>query len=217
MIGTTPELSSIVREACVLFLFPNGEILEVQRRREPQKDLGIHIAYIKAAEKKRLDDIRIVQISPKYFHDDPGMGLPHVREPIHQKPSGLLQQPEVPEWKWEKSGSFPTDAESDRYRGRMGKGFYSKEMVWHDHAVRNVDSPVIWTEVGESHYWTRNCCKKRLKRLFKSTERLKTAKNRQKLWLISRRQPLEFKVGDECLLKESPGKKGGSGTIGKKE
>ncbi|GJT12651.1 reverse transcriptase domain-containing protein [Tanacetum coccineum] len=54
----------------------NGEILKVQGEK-PGKDLG-SLAYIKA-DKKKLDDIRVVQDFPEVFLDDL-LGLPHVRE-----------------------------------------------------------------------------------------------------------------------------------------
>ncbi|GJR19420.1 reverse transcriptase domain-containing protein [Tanacetum coccineum] len=55
---------------------PNGEILEVQGEK-PEKDLG-SLACIKA-DKKKLDDIRVVRDFPEVFPDDL-LGLPLVRE-----------------------------------------------------------------------------------------------------------------------------------------
>ncbi|GJW03630.1 hypothetical protein Tco_1562486 [Tanacetum coccineum] len=63
-------------EKIVRIPLPNGEILEVQGEK-PEKDLG-SLACIKA-DKKKLDDIRVVQDFPEVFPDDL-LGLPHVRE-----------------------------------------------------------------------------------------------------------------------------------------
>ncbi|GJY15991.1 putative reverse transcriptase domain-containing protein [Tanacetum coccineum] len=63
-------------EKIVRIPLPNGEILEVQGEK-PKKDLG-SLACIKA-DKKKLDDIRVVRDFPEVFPDDL-LGLPHVRE-----------------------------------------------------------------------------------------------------------------------------------------
>ncbi|GJV28832.1 putative reverse transcriptase domain-containing protein [Tanacetum coccineum] len=63
-------------ETISLYPLPNGEILEVQGEK-PKKDLG-SLACIKA-DKKKLDDIRVVRDFPEVFPDDL-LGLPHVRE-----------------------------------------------------------------------------------------------------------------------------------------
>ncbi|GJT68213.1 putative reverse transcriptase domain-containing protein, partial [Tanacetum coccineum] len=63
-------------EKIVRIPLPNGEILKVQGEK-PEKDLG-SLACIKA-DKKKLDDIRVVRDFPKVFPDDL-LGLPHVRE-----------------------------------------------------------------------------------------------------------------------------------------
>nr|GEW77619.1 hypothetical protein [Tanacetum cinerariifolium] len=63
-------------EKIVRIPLPNGEILEVQGER-PKKDPG-SLVCIKA-DKKKLDDIRVVQDFPEIFPDDLS-GLPPVRE-----------------------------------------------------------------------------------------------------------------------------------------
>ncbi|GJR30122.1 putative reverse transcriptase domain-containing protein [Tanacetum coccineum] len=63
-------------EKIVCIPLPNGEILEVQGEK-PENDLG-SLACIKA-NKKKLDDIRVVRDFLKVFPDDL-LGLPYVRE-----------------------------------------------------------------------------------------------------------------------------------------
>ncbi|GJY31055.1 putative reverse transcriptase domain-containing protein [Tanacetum coccineum] len=74
---TEKHLNAVKRfETISLYPLPNGEILEVQGEK-PEKDLG-SLACIKA-DKKKLDDIRVVRDFPEVFPDDL-LGLPHVRE-----------------------------------------------------------------------------------------------------------------------------------------
>ncbi|GJR00906.1 putative reverse transcriptase domain-containing protein [Tanacetum coccineum] len=73
-------------EKIVRIPLPNGEILEVQGEK-PEKDLG-SLACIKA-DKKKLDDIRVVRDFPEVFPDDL-LGLPHVRESPYQLASSEM-------------------------------------------------------------------------------------------------------------------------------
>ncbi|GKB17262.1 putative reverse transcriptase domain-containing protein [Tanacetum coccineum] len=98
----------------------------------------------------------------------------------HQRPFGLLQQPEIPEWKWERIAmDFITKLP------RTGSG--------HD---------AIWVIVDRltkfAHFLP-------IREDFKM-DRLKTACDRQKSYADKRRKPLEFSVGDHVLLKVSPWK-----------
>ncbi|GJU78608.1 putative reverse transcriptase domain-containing protein [Tanacetum coccineum] len=95
----------------------------------------------------------------------------------HQKPSRLLQQPEIPEWKWEK---ITMDLVTKFPRSR---------------------SPVIWTEVGESQLIGPEIVHETKQKIIQIKERLKTARSCQKSYVDKRRKPLEFKVGDRVLLK----------------
>ncbi|GJV75460.1 reverse transcriptase domain-containing protein [Tanacetum coccineum] len=217
----------------------------------------------------------------------------------HQKPSGLLQQPEIPEWKWEKitmdlvtklprsssgydaiwvivdrltkSAHFlpiredykteklariyineivarhgvPVSIISDR-DGRFASHLWQalqealgtklhmstayhpetdgqsertiqtlEDMLracvmdfggsWDTH-LPLVESPMIWTEVGESQLIGPELVQEMTKKIFQIKERLKTARSREKTYADKRRKPLEFKVGDRVLLKVSPWK-----------
>ncbi|GJY01131.1 putative reverse transcriptase domain-containing protein [Tanacetum coccineum] len=67
MVWHTTELLIDCYEKIVRIPLPNGEILEVQGEK-PKKDLG-SLACIKA-DKKKLDDIRVVRDFPEVFPDD---------------------------------------------------------------------------------------------------------------------------------------------------
>ncbi|GKD02830.1 hypothetical protein Tco_1177804, partial [Tanacetum coccineum] len=70
----TTELSSIVMRILSVFLFRMARFLKFKARSRKRILDHLHVA-----DKKKLDDIRVVQDFPKVFPDDL-LGLPHVRE-----------------------------------------------------------------------------------------------------------------------------------------
>ncbi|GJY20686.1 putative reverse transcriptase domain-containing protein [Tanacetum coccineum] len=99
----------------------------------------------------------------------------------HHKPSGLLHQPEIPEWKSEK---ITMDLVTKLPKAAV----------------------VIWAEVGESQLIGPEIVQETTEKIVQIKERLKTARSRRKSYADKRRKPLEFKVGDQVLLKVSPWK-----------
>nr|GEY02081.1 putative reverse transcriptase domain-containing protein [Tanacetum cinerariifolium] len=71
---------------------------------------------------------------------------------------------------------------------------------------RKCRSPVIWTEVGKSQLIGLEIMQEMTEKIIQIKERLKTVMIRQKSYADKRRKPLEFKVGDQVLLKVSPWK-----------
>ncbi|GJR81843.1 putative reverse transcriptase domain-containing protein [Tanacetum coccineum] len=69
-----------------------------------------------------------------------------------------------------------------------------------------IESPVIWTEVGESQLIGPEIVQETTEKIVQIKDRLKTARSRQKSYADKRRKPLEFQVGDRVLLKVSPWK-----------
>ncbi|GKD31663.1 hypothetical protein Tco_1242441 [Tanacetum coccineum] len=96
---------------------------------------------------------------------------------LRDRPSGLLQQPKIPEWKWE-GITIDFDYKMDRL-ARL----YLNEIVA-KHGVR-ISIISVYVEIKD---------------------RLKAARDRQKSYADKRRKPLEFSVGDYVLLKVSPWK-----------
>nr|GFA40264.1 putative reverse transcriptase domain-containing protein [Tanacetum cinerariifolium] len=192
----------------------------------------------------------------------------------HQKPSGLLQQPKIPKWKWEKITMDLVIKLSKRSSGEAGKDLYQRgcskkalgtrldmsttyhpqidgqsertsqtleDMLracvidfggsWDTHLPlvefsynnsyhksikcvpfkalygRKCRSPVVWAEVGESQLIGPEIVQETTKKIMQIKERLKTTWDRQKSYVDKRRKPLEFKVGDQVLLKVSPWKR----------
>ncbi|GJX45924.1 putative reverse transcriptase domain-containing protein [Tanacetum coccineum] len=130
----------------------------------------------------------------------------------HQKPSGLLQQPEIPEWKWEKitmdlvtklprssSGYDAIWVIVDRltksahflpiredYKTKKLARIYINEIIAR-HGVPV--SPVIWTEVGESQLIGPEIMQETTEKIIQIKERLKTTRNCQKSY-VDKRQKL---------------------------
>nr|GEW46987.1 hypothetical protein [Tanacetum cinerariifolium] len=152
----------------------------------------------------------------------------------HHRPSGLLQQPEIPEWKWDRitkdfitkllrsSSGYDTIwvivdrltksahflAIRDYYKMEKLARIYIDEIV----ARHELDMSTAYHPQtdGQSEHFIQTlkdmlrACVIDFEVLIK--ERLKAAKDRQKSYVDNRRKPLEFEVGDRVLLKVSPWK-----------
>ncbi|GJR34988.1 putative reverse transcriptase domain-containing protein [Tanacetum coccineum] len=71
---------------------------------------------------------------------------------------------------------------------------------------RKYRSPVVWAEVGESQLIGPEIVQETTEKIIQIKKRLKKARSHQKSYVDKRRKPLEFKVGDQVLLKVSPWK-----------
>nr|GEU98061.1 putative reverse transcriptase domain-containing protein [Tanacetum cinerariifolium] len=138
----------------------------------------------------------------------------------HQKPSGLLQQPEIPEWKWEnitmdfKALGTQFDL-STAYHPKTDGQKFSYNNSYHSSIKcapfealygRKCRTPIAWTEVGEGKILGPEIVEKTTEKIVQIKERLKVARDRQKSYTDKRQEPLEFSVGDKVLLKVSPRK-----------
>ncbi|GKB76124.1 putative reverse transcriptase domain-containing protein [Tanacetum coccineum] len=192
----------------------------------------------------------------------------------HERPSGLLVQPNILEWKWEKitmdfitklpktaarydliwvivnrltkSAYFlpmkeivarhriPTDGQSERTIQTLedmlracvidfGNGWdrhlplveFSYNNSYHTSIKaapfealygRKCRSPVCWAEVGEAQLTGPQIIHETTKKIFKITDRMQAARDRQKSYADKRRRPLKFEVGDKVMLKVAPWK-----------
>ncbi|GJW43842.1 putative reverse transcriptase domain-containing protein [Tanacetum coccineum] len=132
-----------------------------------------------------------------------------------QKPSGLLVQPEIPMWKWERiTMDFVT---------KLPKTSTEHDAIWvivdhltksaHFIPIRVTDSmethtrsPVCWAEVGDSQLTGPEIIQETTKKIVQICQRLQAARDRQRSCANARRKPLEFQVGDRVMLKVSPRK-----------
>ncbi|GJU87094.1 putative reverse transcriptase domain-containing protein [Tanacetum coccineum] len=113
----------------------------------------------------------------------------------HQRPLSLLQQPEIPEWKWDKiTMDLITKLPSIRYA--PFEALYG----------RNCRSPILLAEIGEGGLIRPELVQETTNKVVLIKEKLKTARDHQKSYADNRRKLLEFEVGDKVLLKVSPWK-----------
>ncbi|GJT87772.1 putative reverse transcriptase domain-containing protein [Tanacetum coccineum] len=139
----------------------------------------------------------------------------------HQKPSGLLQQPKIPEWKWEKitmdfvSGLPRTPSGYDTIWvivDRLTKSAHFLPMKKTETAPfealygRKCRSPICWSEVGDSQLTGPELVRETTKKIVQIKNRLLTARSRQKSYADVRRKPMEFSVRDMVMLNVSPWK-----------
>ncbi|GKD98553.1 putative reverse transcriptase domain-containing protein [Tanacetum coccineum] len=150
-------------------------------------------------------------------------GLRDLVKAEHQKPSGLLQQPEIPVWKWERiTIDFVTGLP------RTSSGY---DTIWvivdqltksaHFLPMKKMDSMEKLTqlylkeimcrhgvpsEVGDSQLTGPDLIRDTTEKIVQIKNRLLTARSSQKSYADKRLKPLEFEVGDMVLLKVSPWK-----------
>nr|GEU89588.1 copia protein [Tanacetum cinerariifolium] len=128
----------------------------------------------------------------------------------HQKPSGLIQQPKIPEWKWEK---ITMDFVSGLQRTPSGY-----DSIWvivdrltksaHFLPMKKTDSieklaQLYLKEIVCRHGVPVSIISNRDKNIVQIKNPLLTAKSRQKSYADVRRKPMEFEVGDKVMLKVS--------------
>ncbi|GJX06890.1 putative reverse transcriptase domain-containing protein [Tanacetum coccineum] len=146
----------------------------------------------------------------------------------HQKPSSLLVQPEIPEWKWEKItmdfitkipktangfGKLVLDLEYGLspqsvglVKGPIQKTFGRLAVPFEALYRRKCRSPVCWAEVGDAQLTGPTIIHETTKKIVQIKSRIQAARDRQKSYANIRRKPLEFQVGDRVMLKVSPWK-----------
>nr|GEW24134.1 putative reverse transcriptase domain-containing protein [Tanacetum cinerariifolium] len=102
----------------------------------------------------------------------------------YQKPSGLLVQPKIPQWKWENiTMNFVTK--------------FPKTATRQD---------TIWAEVRDSQLTGLENIHETTEKIVKIKSRIQAARDRQKSYADVRQKPIEFQVGDKIMLKVSPWK-----------
>ncbi|GJW08716.1 putative reverse transcriptase domain-containing protein [Tanacetum coccineum] len=109
----------------------------------------------------------------------------------HQGLSGLLQQHEIPEWKWE---GITMD-----FVMKLPWTGGGHDPIW-------CRSSIMWAKVGEGQLIGLELVQETTKNISQIKDRLKAVRDRQKSYADKRRKPLEFSVGDYVLLKVSPWK-----------
>ncbi|GJX33310.1 putative reverse transcriptase domain-containing protein [Tanacetum coccineum] len=125
----------------------------------------------------------------------------------HQKPYWLLQQHEIPVWKWErltmdfKALGMKLDM-STAYRPQTdGQSERTMQMLEDMLRACVIESPVCWSEVGDSQLTGPELVRDTTEKIVQIKNCLLAAHSRQKSYADRRLKPLEFEVGDRVLLK----------------
>ncbi|GKE68446.1 reverse transcriptase domain-containing protein [Tanacetum coccineum] len=103
----------------------------------------------------------------------------------HQKPSGLLVQPDIPQWNYHASIKAALFEALDEKKCR---------------------SPVCWAVVRDTQLTSPELIHETTKKIVQIKQRIQATHDRQKSYANVRRKPLEFQVGDQVMLKVSPWK-----------
>nr|GEX62680.1 reverse transcriptase domain-containing protein [Tanacetum cinerariifolium] len=126
----------------------------------------------------------------------------------HQKPPGLLQQLEIPEWKWEKitmdfvSGLLRTPSGYDSIWVIVDRLTKSAHFL----LMKKIDSikklaQLYLKEIVCRHGVPVLIISDRDKKIVQIKNRLLTARSRKKSYADVKRKPMEFEVGDMAMLK----------------
>nr|GEX26355.1 hypothetical protein [Tanacetum cinerariifolium] len=152
-----------------------------------------------------------------------------------QKPSGLLVQPEIPQWKWENITmdfvtKLPkTETGQDTIWKSLNKALGTRldmSTTYHpqtdgqsERTIQTIKaapfealygckcrSPICWAEVGYSELTGPEIIHETTEKIVQIKSRIQAAYDRQKSYADARQKPLEFQVGDKVMLKVSPRK-----------
>ncbi|GJU41344.1 putative reverse transcriptase domain-containing protein [Tanacetum coccineum] len=141
-----------------------------------------------------------------------------------QKPSRLLQQLEILEWKWEKiTLDFTTRLQNGEICKNVHQRDRNKEQerkldlsyaAYHHPQTDGQSEPTIQTledmlracAIYFGGNWDTHLPLETTYKIVQIKDRLKVVRDRQKSYVDNRRKPLEFSVGEQVLLKVSPWK-----------
>ncbi|KAD5802551.1 hypothetical protein E3N88_13911 [Mikania micrantha] len=150
----------------------------------------------------------------------------------HQRPSGVLMQPEIPMWN---TAYHPqTDRQTERtiqtFEDMLRACLIDFDGNWDSHLPllefsynnsyhasigmapfealygRKCRSPICWTEVSESQITGPETIQETTEKISQIRDNLFAARSRQKSYVDKQRKPIEFEVDDMVLLKVSPWK-----------
>ncbi|GJW50434.1 putative reverse transcriptase domain-containing protein [Tanacetum coccineum] len=129
----------------------------------------------------------------------------------HQRPSGLLQKPKIPEWKWDK---ITMDLITKLPRSRSGHDAIWKALgtrvdlstAYHPQTdgqskrtIQTLEdmlraSPVLWAEIGEGSLIGHELVLQTTDKVVSIKGKLKVARDCQKSYANKRRKPLKFEI-----------------------
>ncbi|XP_070034812.1 uncharacterized protein [Nicotiana tomentosiformis] len=118
----------------------------------------------------------------------------------HQRPCGLLQKIDIPEWKWERYhyGIHAKFSYNNSYQSSIQIAPY--EALYE----RRCHSPIGWFEPGEARLLGTELVRDALDKVKLIQERLRTSQSMQKSYVDIKARDVEFMVGKKVLLRVSP-------------
>nr|GFB06104.1 putative reverse transcriptase domain-containing protein [Tanacetum cinerariifolium] len=137
----------------------------------------------------------------------------------HQRSSGLLVQPRIPEWKWDNiTMDFVTKLPKSSETDPMDKltRIYLKEVVTrHEIPVSIISdrdprfASNFWRSlqnalVGEAQTFGPELIQEMTEKIAQIKQRMQATRDRQKSYADLKHKPMEFQVGDKVMLKVSP-------------
>ncbi|GKF44291.1 reverse transcriptase domain-containing protein, partial [Tanacetum coccineum] len=143
----------------------------------------------------------------------------------HQRPSGLLVQPEIPEWKWDNiTMDFITKLPKSPQGfdtiwvivDRLTKSAHFLPIHSYHASIkaapyealygRKCRSPVCWAEVGEAQLTGPELIQETTEKIVLIKQRMQATHDRQKSYADRKRKLMEFEIRDRVMLKVSPWK-----------
>ncbi|GJW88141.1 putative reverse transcriptase domain-containing protein [Tanacetum coccineum] len=151
----------------------------------------------------------------------------------HQRPSGLLVQPKIPEWKWD---NITMDFVTKLPKNALGTSL-DMSIAYHpqtdeksERTIQTLEDMLracaiefgkahhseatLWSEVcspvvgrvGEAQILGPELIQETTEKIIQIKQRMQAARDRQKSYADLKRKPMEFQVGDKVMLKVSPWK-----------
>ncbi|GKC28354.1 putative reverse transcriptase domain-containing protein [Tanacetum coccineum] len=117
----------------------------------------------------------------------------------YQRPSGLLVQPEIPQWKWDNiTMDFITKLPKSSQVITLALRLHLEALYG-----RKCHSLVCWAEVGEVQLISPEIVQETTEKVIQIKQRIQAARDQQKSYADLKRKPMEFQVGDRVMLKVS--------------
>ncbi|GKC16312.1 putative reverse transcriptase domain-containing protein [Tanacetum coccineum] len=121
----------------------------------------------------------------------------------HQRLTGLLVQPEIPQWKW--------DNITMHFVTKLPKSSQGYDTIWM--IVDRLTKSALFLPMRETdpmeklaRMYLKEIVQETTKKIIHIKQRIQAARDRQKSYADLKRKPVEFQVGDRVMLKVSPWK-----------
>ncbi|GJX18464.1 putative reverse transcriptase domain-containing protein [Tanacetum coccineum] len=141
----------------------------------------------------------------------------------HQRPSGLLVQPKIPEWKWDNitmdfvtklpktSQGYDTIWNALGTNLDMSTAYHPQTDGQSERTIQTLEDmlrayAIDFGKVGEAQILGPELIQETTEKIIQIKQRMQAARDRQKSYADLKRKPMEFQVGDKVMLKVSPWK-----------